>query len=591
MVLTRRMMLLGSAGAFATLYVGCTSVPQFVADALLPDAPPYPFQDPAQVNDEARAISARLETFIEAWLDGTGPARLPDDLIPPGADPLPTNLRLVAAEDVDPGDLWGIRGAHEIDFDNSPGLYPDPNCTYLMAAPFFLPFGATAVIEGEFPHARFFSVQVTPPFDPRYYYYGTAFGAVEVPIVDADIDPLPGHTNPFRIGADRQATKRSYKVELEMVQGYGPAIEPAYNPPHYRAAGNRRKASGLVYQGPMGLPEYKIGHGRGLWDFGALWIRYYAPDRERGPLAGVPLPKITYRTAGGRPFGMIADIAAKRADTNRSGPIPRSDPEPPRMELPGQPIIWFRELDILHTGLSAIFQATGKTSTEDKAQGRALIKGLVAHGTDVPAPGPWMGSASRVPYISYLSGGGSVDEGQVLVFSGRLPQHPRTLNGDRRMQGGQVRYVSITSYVVADFLGDGVIGQPVSSIMDEEIVTDANGRYILCYSRAENRPSNATAEAGVTWINWGPIGTANFNLRWMTVNGGWKDRTITPDDAAISYAQASWFDEGFDVSLVGTNGKSRVMGEYLPTLRYLSREAFEALGQAPDVAALPVWNG
>jgi hypothetical protein len=115
-------------------------------------------------------------------------------LIPPGADPLPRKLRLVAAGAVNPADQWVIREAHDLDVDDAPGLYPDPHCTYLIFGPLFLPVGATAVLEGEFPHARFFSVQVTPPFDPRYY-YGTAFGAVEVPIVDADIDPMAGHTS------------------------------------------------------------------------------------------------------------------------------------------------------------------------------------------------------------------------------------------------------------------------------------------------------------------------------------------------------------------------------------------------------------
>lgn len=222
---------------------------------------------------------------------------------------------------------------------------------------------------------------------------------------------------------------------------------------------------------------------------------------------------MTYRLADGRRFGLIADLDAKNADTNRSAPIRRSDPEEPSWNLPGESIAWSRELDILHSGLVGIYQATGKTSPADKAQGRALIKGLTAHGTDVPAPGAWAASASRVPFISYLAGGGSLGEDKVLVLTGRLPRHPRTRNGNPRMEGGQVRYMSITSYVVADFLGGGVIGQPVTSVMDEDIVTNANGNYIICYSRGENRPANATAANGVTWIDWAPIGTANFNLR------------------------------------------------------------------------------
>lgn len=218
--ISRRAMLLGTGASVAVLAIpGCISLPQLVANAVLPDAPPYPFEDPARVRAQAQQISDRLEAFIADWLDGSGPAELPAALIPPGADPLPTNLRLLRAEDIDPADQWSIRPAHEIDWNDSPGLYPDPHCTYLIAVPVFVPFGTTIEIDGSFPYARFFDIQVTPPFDPRYYYYGTAFGASEVPMVDADIEPLRGHSNPFRLGSNRRATRRSYHVELDMVMG------------------------------------------------------------------------------------------------------------------------------------------------------------------------------------------------------------------------------------------------------------------------------------------------------------------------------------------------------------------------------------
>lgn len=592
-MITRRDMMFASASlvALGATTSGSAQIAKFIVNAILPKAPPYPFESPSKVNAEAERISADLSRFIENWLDGSGPAEIPRSLIPRGVGPTVRGLRLIKPEDVRAEDQWIVREAHQVDFDNVGGLYPDPHCTYIVPGQFFLPFGAKAIIEGEFPHARFFSIQVTPPFDPRYYYYGGAFGAPEVPMVDADIEPLPGHTNPFRVGADRNARKRGFRVELEMVRGYGPEIEPAYRPPHYRASGNRRKGSGISYQGPMGLPEYRIGHKLGLWDFGSLWIRYYAPDRSHGPLAGVPLPRMIYETAGGRQFFIASDLAAKDTDFNRSGPVRRSKPEAPKPSPAGDRVVWSRELDILHTGMVGLFRTTGKTGPADKAQGRALIKGLTAHGTDVPPPGPWASSASRVPFISYLSGGASIDRDQVLILTGRLPRFPKTLDGTPRMTGGQVRYISLTSYVVADFLGKGIIGQPLTSIMDEEMVTDARGRYMLCYSRLEFRPRNAVAAAGVTWIDWGPVGTANFNLRWMTVDGDWKDHRIVPDDVNVPYAKASFFEERFDPTLVGRNGGSRLMGDFLPTFHYVSRRDFEALGDRPDRSQLPIWSG
>jgi hypothetical protein len=245
MNLSRRNVLTATASVGALPIFGCASLPRIIADSLLPPVPPYPFESPGSVNAEAKQISDRLAVFIDRWLNGDGPAEIPAELVPPGAD------------------------------------------------------------------------------------------------------PLPGHTNPFRVGAERQAKWRDYRVQLDMVQGYGPSVERAYRPPHFRPHGNIRKGSGIVYQGPLGRPEYKLGHGRGLWDFGAVWLRYYAPDNGRGPLAGVPLPRLSYETADGRRFGMIADIKAKSDDTNRGSPIRRSDPVELKWELPGPPIQWSRELDIL----------------------------------------------------------------------------------------------------------------------------------------------------------------------------------------------------------------------------------------------------
>ena len=39
-----------------------------------------------------------------------------------------------------------------------------------------------------------------------------------------------------------------------------------------------------------------------------------------------------------------------------------------------------------------------------------------------------------------------------------------------------------------------------------QIPLDADGDYTIVYSRAEDRPANATAENGVAWIEWSPRG-------------------------------------------------------------------------------------
>ena len=64
-------------------------------------------------------------------------------------------------------------------------------------------------------------------------------------------------------------------------------------------------------------------------------------------------------------------------------------------------------------------------------------------------------------------------------------------------------------------------GKPMATINDEAMVTDANGHYIIVFSRPEDRPANATAANGVTWIDWGPKANSAFFMRWMGVGPEW----------------------------------------------------------------------
>lgn len=114
------------------------------------------------------------------------------------------------------------------DFSRLYGSSPDNHCTYLILQ-YLAPFGSRLVIDGEFPHCRFFNLQVSPPFDPHYPHFA-GFGNAEVPIVDVDIEPDPGHTNPFRVGANRHATQRHYQVNFRLEQGNMVQLNEALNP-------------------------------------------------------------------------------------------------------------------------------------------------------------------------------------------------------------------------------------------------------------------------------------------------------------------------------------------------------------------------
>lgn len=124
--------------------------------------------------------------------------------------------------------------------------------------------------------------QILGPFDPENP-TTSGMGAPEVPIVDVDIEPDPGHTNPFRAGANRDADKRHYHLTFDLKEGN--AVEPnpmAMVAPMYRAPGNARVGGPFTFSGP---------HGEGSIIASTLWLRYYAPDKDAGPLGGVELPK------------------------------------------------------------------------------------------------------------------------------------------------------------------------------------------------------------------------------------------------------------------------------------------------------------
>ena len=103
-------------------------------------------------------------------------------------------------------------------------------------------------------------------------------------------------------------------------------------------------------------------------------------------------------------------------------------------------------------------------------------------------------------------------------------------------------------------------------------------------------PRNATAANGATWVDWGPAAVSGWTLRWLTVHPDWKDTRITPDDAMVPYDRASWLSDSWDPAVVSRNDRSGPMGDTKPRIHYLTRAAFEALGDGPLSRRVPAWT-
>jgi hypothetical protein len=565
--------------------------------ALVPTPPTYPFGNRAELVGQAQCLSDALDRYISAWLDGRAAAEIPAEFLPPGINlkDFP-RWRLLKPAEFNPEHQWSVRPARPIDTQRASGFFPDPNVTYIVLPAMLVPFGHRVVVEGEFPHARFFDLQVTPSFDPASYHYDGGIGVGEVPIVDADIEPLPGHTNPYRVGSRRDAAQRSYKVSFDMAVGDPVKLNAAFRPPHFRDSANKsnqRWGGGILFQGPWGGKGVG-GHGRGHWDAGQLWLRLYRPDVAKGALGGVALPNIRFETRDGRAYFLAPDIEPFGRRVNALVPItatPPMEPDADPKRRYGLQHGWFKQAGIFRSVITGLALNTGLAGSEYV---RLLDKGVAARGYDLPAPNNYEQSATSATYIDYLVRGMALGADKVVVLTGKLPTFPATRGGDAVMRGADMRYWSLTGYEVPDgwsllrtlFGSQRPIGLAAHAVMDEDIVLDRDRRYVIVLSRAKERPANANAANGVTWVDWGPSSEISWTLRWLTVGPEWQGANApTPQKLGT---RADWASEDFDANVISRNHTHGALGEYLPQLHYLSRAQFEALGNKPELARLPV---
>jgi hypothetical protein len=567
--------------------------------ALVPVPPAYPFGERAELIAQAQCLSNALDRYINAWLDGRAPAEVPAEFLPPGI-----NLKdfphwhLAKPGELTPDRQWAVRPARPINTQQAAGFFPDPNVTYIVLPSMLVPFGHRVVVEGEFPHARFFDLQVTPSFDPASYHYDGGIGVGEVPIVDADIEPLPGHVNPYRVGARRDAAQRGYRVSFDMAVGDPVALNTAFRPPYFRDSAsktNQRIGGGILFQGPWGS-KGAGGHGRGNWDAGQLWIRLYRPDAGKGPFGGVALPRVRFETRDGRTYFLTPDIEPFSKRANALVPVAATAPMEPTADAKrryGPEHGWFKQAGIFRAVIGGLAINTGLAGAEYV---RLLDKGVAGRGYELPPPNNYEQSATSASYVDYLVRGMALGKDKVVVLTGKMPAFPSTRGGDTVMRAGQMRYWSLTGYEVPDgwgvlrtlFGSQRPIGVAAHAVMDEDIVLDKDRRYVIVLSRAQERPANATAANGVTWVDWGPSSEISWTLRWLTVGPEWTaPNAPTPQKLGT---KADWASADFDPRQISQNNHSGALGEYLPRLHYLSRAEFEALGSNTQAGKMPPWR-
>lgn len=351
-------------------------------------------------------------------------------------------------------------------FDGRYFNFPEESATYWLAR-FDLPAGASLVLRGRYPHARYMSLNS----------YSEA--APTDTLSDIRIAPRPGSTNPFIAGNRRDLARRSWRVTV---------LDEA--PP---GAGEERR-SNTLFAAPQGDAPIE------------LLYRVYEPDRGLDLTGGTGLPhaRLTLADAsvrrGNEACDMINDPnreitvdttpealweTARRAPGCDAATNPAYDP--PR---------WERFFNFEYAALGVIADCT--------QAGREL-----RHSTPATLEGGNYSNRDSAYVYSHLSR----DFGPVLVLRGKLPRTPRTRAGQPVMGRGQMRFWSLCT-------GESrVTTYTPDCLADRQVPIDAARNFVIVVSRRADRPGNARRECGVGWLDWGErgdgVGDADYGLLIM----------------------------------------------------------------------------
>ncbi|HEX2239643.1 MAG TPA: hypothetical protein VHJ82_00655 [Actinomycetota bacterium] len=305
--------------------------------------------------------------------------------------------------------------------------FPDDSSTYWMTRFTSLP-QSRLIINGQYPHARYFSFHV----------YDEAGRPIDA-LADVELAPDKGSSNPF----------------TERVRSGGPHKYTAYvvfNPPP------ERRETNTIYAGAMegGLPNPS----------GFLIYRVYVSDDPEDPAGMVPLPTVTLDAPGGvtkLQFGQCEPLPPSDGGTINNlmresdfpDAIPRVLPFPGTTEEPR-----FRRFYGPDREIRERFPSNPVTDAM-----------------------PYVNSGFYANlHIAYLYVRISRDWGDVFVFRTRAPTFPDTRAGTDVTAPRQVRYFSICQNELAT-------QRVAACIPDHEIVVDSEGYFTFVISDPSDRPS------------------------------------------------------------------------------------------------------
>lgn len=396
-------------------------------------------------------------------------------------------------------------------------LYPDRAATYWVAL-LPIPPGGELWLEGRYPHARYASFNL---YNPR-------LEPIDA-LADVTIAPEPGSTQPFAVGARRDAEARDYRVRVIAAV---PPEDPAQREPNtlysYAVAGEQRVPSPLavaIYRVYVEDAGYDISGGVGL------------------PQLAVPLPDGTVLRGSGA-CSALEQLPPVPAAEALNGLDPAVETQP--NFAASMDLRWLKFFDLVSSQSHRFDAVPGLGPLLNTALGQSTANSG--------------GFASNV-HNSYATASLSQTLGAVGVIEARFPTTPHTRDGETVMGDGQLRYWSLCTNEVNS-------QRYIDCLYDEQVQRQRGDRAVIVVSRAQDRPANAIAECGVNWLNWGPFTNSLLIYRHMLPRA--------------DFAQAIQ-------RVPGPSGahEREVLGDYYPYGTHYSKADFEALGCPVNPDAIP----
>lgn len=465
--------------------------------------------------------------------------------------------------------------------------YPDGGAIYWAAGFRRLP-GSTLRLRGQYPHARYTSLIA----------YNRQ-GRSQDGLADYQIDPDAGSTNPFRPGADRTAVQRSYTINVLNQRNFNPATgQPLFNNTNPKSDELPRND---LYAKPD-IPFTEVVNGQ-TYENTILVLRNYIPDRGRDLDGGVPLPEPELTLANGTVLtgqALCDAVDAESKDRIANG-LGLRLPDPATLVIDQRTYQALRHPEQLSAPCNVLaancptayslppalvqlprpvdamtFPATNPPTWRgayDRRYQLQLYTGNDAPGASMTPPKNEGGFFPNM-HNNYVRVALNRNYGKAVVLRAKLPKSPQTLNGQATLPTDtfQTRYTSLC-------LNESMRTTRVQDcVFDEEMPTDQRAFFTVVISRAEDRPSNARQGCGRAWIEWSPRGDGeneplrdpDFGLLGM--------RNMLPDPSFVEAIQ----------NTKSPGDEKDVMGDYLPTVTYMSPADVENSGCAFSGLQMPV---